>query len=354
MNKKLEKRKVLFFLPLIVLPFVALGFYALGGGQSSMGEDAVKAKGINLVLPDAQFKKEEPAGKMDIYKQAAQDTASNNSGNGTDGLDALAFKLGYPAPASEQTKQIEDRLSAINREINNPYVAPKPAGEVVQVKDGTSQSMTKDVEKLEMLMKSMKKGNGEDPEMKQLSGILQSIQEIQNPELARQKYPAKPVAQPDSLFRALPAVIAEDQRVVQGAVVKIRLLDSVVLNAHVVPKGHEIFGLAEFSNQRLNLEIRNIRLGNQIIPVNLTVFDKRDAMKGINAPEAVLTDALNTGSVDAVGSVELGFDQSLGTQIAGAGIDAAKSLFSKRLKRVKQKLKRGYPLLLRDNTKKIK
>jgi hypothetical protein len=50
----------------------------------------------------------------------------------------------------------------------------------------------------------------------------------------------------------------------------------------------------------------------------------------------------------------MGIDQGLTTQFAGAGLDAAKSLFTKRLKRIKQKLKAGYPVLLRDNTKKLK
>ena len=78
-------------------------------------------------------------------------------------------------------------------------------------------------------------------------------------------------------------------------------------------------------------------------------------MSGINAPEAVLTDALNSGSSDAIGGIGIGaFDQSLGVQVAGAGIEAAKDMLTKRLKRVKQPLRAGYPLLLRDNTKKRK
>lgn len=114
-----------------------------------------------------------------------------------------------------------------------------------------------------------------------------------------------------------------------------------------------MFGLAAFSNQRLNLEIKNIRLGNQVIPVNLTVYDRRDAMQGINAPEALLTEAIGSGATDAMGGVGIsGFD--LTTQIAGAGIDAARSLLTKKIRRVKQSLKAGYPLLLRDNTKKLK
>jgi hypothetical protein len=47
----------------------------------------------------------------------------------------------------------------------------------------------------------------------------------------------------------------------------------------------------------------------------------------------------------------LSADQSLGLQAAGAGLDAAKNLFSKKLRRLKIKLKAGYPLLLRNNNK---
>nr|WP_305120580.1 conjugative transposon protein TraM [Pedobacter sp. SYSU D00382] len=155
----------------------------------------------------------------------------------------------------------------------------------------------------------------------------------------------------DSQFRAIPAIIDGDQKAVQGSVIKLKLLDSIIVAGQVIPKGHNIYGLGSFSNQRLNLEIKNIRMGNLIVPVNLTVFDQQDAMIGINAPEAVLTDAVNNGVVNAAGSVSLpGFD--LTTQLAGAGIDAARSLLSKKLKRIKQPLKSGYPLLLRDNTRK--
>lgn len=147
--------------------------------------------------------------------------------------------------------------------------------------------------------------------------------------------------------------IEGDQKAVQGSVVKLKLLDSIVIGGQIIPKGHLVFGLASFSNQRLNLEIKNIRLGTSIVPVNFTVFDMRDAMSGINAPEAVLSDAVDGGLVDAAGSIGItGFD--LTTQIAGAGIDAARSLLTKKLKRVRQPLKSGYALLLRDNTRKVK
>lgn len=77
-----------------------------------------------------------------------------------------------------------------------------------------------------------------------------------------------------------------------------------------------------------------------------------DGMPGIPAPEAELTGAVNGGTDDAIRSMQfLSMDQSIGVQAAGAGIDAAKSLFSKKLKKVRVKLKADYPILIRINKK---
>lgn len=351
MSKRMEKRRILLFLPLLALPLIALGFKALDGGNAGRTDISVSAKGINTALPDAAFKKEVPIDKMGIYNQTKRDSSSSAGSS----FDAIVGKLGFSSTEDPQTTQINEKLAVINQQINTPYVAPRGYTEPAKRYGPENESMSKDVAKLEMLMKNMKDNSEEDPEMKQLSTILQSIQEIQNPELARQKYPKALTPAVDSLFKAIPAVIAEHQKATQGSVIKLRLLDTIVINGQVIPKGHEVYGLAEFSNQRLNLEIKNIRLGTSIIPVNLTVFDKRDAMRGINAPEVLLNDAVNSGGSDAIGGIGLmSFDQSLTTQIAGAGIDAAKSVFTKKLRRIKQKLKAGYPLLLRDNTKKLK
>lgn len=350
---RVEKRKMLLCLPLLVLPFLALGFYALGGGKGAAVEkDAVE--GINLDLPDAQFKKTEPSDKMGIYKLMESDTGEIGK---REGVEAVAGRLGFTPTEDPQTRQINEKLAAINREISQPVAPQKSYEELLKRSSGQTKDepLSKDVSRLESLMKTMQSpSGGDDPEMAQLNSLMDKIIAVQNPELARQKLAGgKAAVVPDSLFKAIPAEIAVKQKAVQGSVVELRLLDTLVVKGKVIPKGHAVFGLAEFSNQRLNLEIRNIRVGNQIIPVNLTVFDKKDAMIGINAPEAILTDAVNSGSSDAIGGFGIGaFDQSLGIQVAGAGIEAAKDMLTKRLKRVKQPLKAGYPLLLRDNTKK--
>ncbi|WP_317174366.1 conjugative transposon protein TraM [Mucilaginibacter pankratovii] len=346
----MDKRKILLFLPLLLSPFLALGFYALGGGKGVTGNGVAVSKGINTELPGAQFKKAEPADKMDIYNQADRDSVRTGGNEIAD----VAGRLGFNPADDPQTKQINEKLAAINKQIAAPAVPAATSYAPVQAPAAPDVSVSKDVAKLEAMMKNMQQQNsGEDPEMKQLNGMMDKILQIQNPELVRQSLKREHVAAPDSLFKAIPAVISRDQKVTDGAVVELRLLDTVIVNGQVIPKNHKLYGLASISNQRLNLEIRNVGLGTSIIPVNFTVFDAKDAMIGINAPEAELGGAVGTGSSNALQSMQfLSMDQTLGVQAAGAGIEAAKGLLSKKVKRIKVKLKAGYPLLLRDNTRK--
>jgi len=344
---KISQRKMLMLLFPVLTLMAALVFYAFGGGRTAKSAIGIN-QGINTTLPDPKLGKEEPADKMDYYNQAGQASAHSDTARSSEADENFGFSAGQ----DDQTQKINDKLAAINQQINSPYVAPRAYSPIGSPSSSTAP-ISKDVDRLESLMKTMQEKSGEDPEMAQLNNMMDKLLAVQNPELARQLY-KKPdiLIKADSLFRAIPAAIASNQKVKQGSVVELRLLDTISIGGQAIPKGHLIYGLASFSNQRLNLEIKNIRLGTSIIPVNITVFDQRDGMSGINAPEALLTEAVNGGVSDAAGSIGItGFD--LTTQIAGAGLDAAKNLLTKKVGKVKQSLKAGYPLLLRDNTKKL-
>lgn len=346
-NKK-DKRKQLLVIPLLVIPFLALAFYAMGGGKSVDSNLQTGHQEINADLPDATFKKEEPTDKMGFYKQSDMDSSYIKESGGDSSLNGINARLARNGKEQNiRTDAINQKLEALNKEINRPEEPlPNPS---VQSKGKQETSIKNDVDRLEALMKTLHSEKGEDPEMAQLSGMMDKIIAIQNPEIARSKEQQALVR--DSQFRAVPATIVENQKVVQGATVKLRLSDSVHLNGQFFPKGHLLFGTCNITNQRLLLQIKNIRLGTSIVPVDLTVYSL-DGMPGIPAPEAELTGAVNNGTDDAIRSMQfLSMDQSIGVQAAGAGIDAAKSLFSKKLKKVRVKLKADYPILIRINKK---
>lgn len=341
-TKQKDKHKVLLVLPLMVLPFLALAFYALGGGRNDFSQVQNQKQGINTNLPDATFKTDQPQDKLGYYQQADRDSANN-------GIKDVADKLGFSSQEENpQTKVINEKLQALNTEINRPS-EPYSQKQAYSARSGQMGSSAADVDRLEALMKNMQQGNSDDPEIRQLNGMLEKILDVQHPERIREQYMNRISNNGDSLFKAIPAVIEDNQKVTQGSVIKLRLLDTIVLKGQIIPKNHMIYGICDITNQRLILDIKNIRLGTSIVPVDLSVFDM-DGMRGINVPEALTKDAVNGGTDDALRSIQLmTMDQSLATQVAGAGIDAAKGLFSKKVKRIKVKLKAGYKVLLRDN-----
>ncbi|WP_316818428.1 conjugative transposon protein TraM [Pedobacter nyackensis] len=344
--KDKRKKRLLLVLPLLVFcPLLA--FFAIkgAGGQFSSDKETLP-QGINTSLPDAKLEKQEPASKLGFYERAGKDTSSVTGTGFNESMQGFNLSSNRTGP---QEDRINQRLMVLNQELARPIENAAP------VKDRFQQvqnvNMRSDVDRLEMLMRSMQDKKEEDPEMQQLGGMLQQIIDIQHPELVKERLSKRTLAggSPDSLFKAIPAVVVNKGKIVHGASVELCLQDSVRLGGQLIPKGHQVFGVCRITNQRLMVDIRNIRIGNSIVPASLSVYSL-DGMEGLNAPEAMLTDALNSGTVDASSSIGLGgFEQSLVTQVAGAGIDAAKGLLSKKLRRVKVSLKAGEEVLLRNN-----
>ncbi|WP_240618555.1 conjugative transposon protein TraM [Pedobacter yonginense] len=338
-QKKKDPRKILLVLPLLLMPFLALAFYALGWGQGSPSGPAPR-KEISTSLPNATFKKEVPRDKMDIYQLGAKDSASKGS------LDQISERLGFRPTEKDPADQINEKLELLGKQISSTDNSGpvKPVRREIRV-----PGMKSDVDRLESLMSNMQSSKGEDAEMKQLSGMLEKVLDIQHPERVRDAYIRQVNDSPDSLFAAIPAVINRKQTVSQGSALELRLTDSLVINGIYLSKGQLLFGICNLTNQRLLLDIKTIRTGNRIIPVDLSVYGL-DGIRGISAPDAVVGQAISGGADDAVRSLQfMTMDQSMGAQVAGAGIDAAKSLFSKKVKRVKIKFKPGYSVLLRNN-----
>ncbi|QEM09184.1 conjugative transposon protein TraM [Mucilaginibacter rubeus] len=352
-----EKRKLvmLLVLPVFVLLFSALGFYALGGGQGTDTVNAAERKpGINTALPGAQLQKDGPADKMGLYEKAQRDSATEKSHSAAGAFAALGWdtaKFNRPAnTAADNEKRIQERLAAINRQINQPPPQPSRTIAALPAADNEQAEQLKQLEK--MLRQKQVESSAPDPQMAQLSAMLDKIKEIQNPALVPDKVRAAEVGAvpvPDSAFKAIPALIDGNQKVPPGGVVKLVLADTVRVAGMLLEKGQSLWGACSVTNQRLLLDIKNIRLGSSIIPVNLTVFSL-DGMAGIAVPEAELGAAAGQGADGALQGMQFpSGDYSLGSQAAVAGISAAKGLLGKKAKRIRVKLHGGQQVLLRLN-----
>jgi conjugative transposon TraM protein len=266
--------------------------------------------------------------------------------------------------------------------------------------------MTSDVARLEKMMEVMSSGNANDPEMEQIGDVLDKILQIQHPERVSDKIREESLLHKQQVFEvqvvvednnissmdsqpvitqqdtiqnqvysvaaysnsfygldgeesitpessnAIEAVIHETQTVVAGSTIRMRLLSDVYINGALVEKDQFIYGKCAINGDRLTVSINSVRDEKSLLPVALSVYDL-DGMEGISIPGAITRDAAKQAGSQSIQDVELySMNNSLGVQAATAGIEAAKGLFTKKVKLIKVTVKAGYNILLKDNNQK--
>jgi conjugative transposon TraM protein len=410
--KFLQRRKFLFVAPLLVIPFITMLFGALGGGKEAGTATAItEPQGLNLQLPDASFKKDNPTDKLGYYEKAAADSAK---------LRDLAKKDPYISKGKLLPDSIQDSGGAENPGINpyaqQPGVKYEDANEakvyqklhelnnILHDTRGNNQQLNRSdfpdgedngehgqLAELDKMMQRLNTAGsaGNDSSMQQINNVLEKVLDVQYPQRMREKlqkqsalhtgqvfavttpdftstislldtgggtdknstafFSAREEAEDSSLQRGIEAVVHETQTLVNGAIVKMRLMDDIFINGQLVSRGNFIFGTATLNNERLEIAISSVRNGNSLLPVKLDVYDM-DGIRGIYIPGAITRDVAKQSSDNALQSIALSsLDPSIGTQAASAGIETAKNLLTKRIKIVRVLIKAGYKILLKDN-----
>ncbi len=259
-----------------------------------------------------------------------------------------------------------------------------------------------DVDRLEQMMQTMNQKDSTDPEMQQLNSMMDKIIDMQHPERLQEKIRQTSEVRKGQVFavgvnspvnsisildnksnkkffndtsrklatqqnnfysledalaltdnqNAIEAVVHETQTIVNGSSIKLRLVNDVYINGVLIPKNNFVFGTASLSGERLVININSIRYKNSLFPIELSAFDM-DGMAGIYIPGAITSDVATQSADRAVQDIGLNsLTPSVGVQAASAGIEAAKTLFSKKVKLIKVTVKAGYQLLLRDEKQK--
>jgi conjugative transposon TraM protein len=100
--------------------------------------------------------------------------------------------------------------------------------------------------------------------------------------------------------------------------------------------------------ERLHIDINSIRKDNSLFPVKLAVYDL-DGMEGVHIPGAISRDVAKQSADNSLQDIEMNsIDPSFKVQATTAGINAAKSLLTKKAKLVKVTVKAGYKILLKE------
>lgn len=338
------------------------------------------------------------------YDSSANVPSSSHSIIKNPGLNKSPFnRNGNADPNEEKVMQKLQQLNAA-LEITAAGSSPTTPNHENSIASSRPAVNKAETERLDDMMQSMQqKDNTEDPEMQQINGMLDKIMDIQHPERLNNRIqqnslvhkqqvfpvsriesgapisilenPQQPITDSskqtknslslngfygtgdnfsDSLNieSAVPAVIHETQSIVSGSTVKLRLVDDAYINGILVQKNSFVFGTAVLNGERLLVEIKSIRTGNTLLPVSLSASDL-DGMDGIYVPGTIERNSAKESSDKAIQSIALNsLDPTIGAQAAGAGIEAAKTLLSKKVKLVRVTLKAGYQVLLKNNNSK--
>jgi conjugative transposon TraM protein len=297
----------------------------------------------------------------------------------------------YNKTADANEQRIYQKINEINKQINQPDNSTQTNSNPNQpaTNNDSNEQFSNEVDRLQDMMQQMNGSPEADPEMQQLNGTLEKILDIQHPDRVKEKLKEKSLKSKEQIFiitkqfvknnislldtgkskrnaenkffgveedadseeqNTVEAVVHQTQTLVNGAVVKMRLLNDIYLNGSLVKKGNFVFGIAELNDERLEININSIRNNNSLFPVKLEVFDM-DGLAGIYIPGAISRDVAKQSADNGLQLMELtSMDPSFKAQAAATGINAAKSLLSKKVKQVKVLVKAGYKVLLRDKS----
>lgn len=405
------KKKLMLVLPLLTLPFMTLLFWALGGGGVPDKALAAPPRGININLPIPKLENDASLDKMTYYDRAAADSIKKGQFIAKDpatreNAGVAPFTAVMPKEgglrglggAEENTteQQLVQKLKSLEQVVSHS------PGKMLRQNTGNGSPTANtevahpDIQKLEGMMAAMSQTPVADPEMEQINGMLEKILDIQHPGRVEEKLKAAASQRKESALKinradnpmpitvleapneprsfltpvsphngfysleegthsaadsqnAIQAVVHETQTIINGSVVKLRVVNPFQLADVMVPAGAFLFGIASLKGERLSIAIESIRLEERLFPIALSVFDL-DGMEGLYIPGAISRDvgkASADRSMQTLGVTTL--DDSWTSQAAGAGIEAAKSLFSKKVKLIKVVVKAGYKVLLKDD-----
>ena len=147
------------------------------------------------------------------------------------------------------------------------------------------------------------------------------------------------------------ACIHQDQTVMDGQTIKLRLLEPLQAGNIVVPKNTLVSGSAKVQGERLDIQISSLEYEGNIIPVELAVYDS-DGQKGLSVPSSLEQEAAKEAmaNIGAGLGTSISFAQSAGQQVA---MDITRGLMqggsqylAKKFRTVKVHLKANYQVIL--------
>ena len=355
-------KKFLLVLPTIGVPFLFLVFFSLGGGREDGGKAGGRSLGLNFELPKPRFNpKQAFMDKLKVYEKAEHDSLRKQqyqrmdpyrrdsgadqgvSGEAAPVIATTPAPRGVPAaPAFKDPKaeQLLRRLDGLRQSLQQPQRAPSRVMPPGPVRDHLS------------LGPRPPEDSESDAQIGKLNNLLDKVIRIQHPNEARTGSAAGPatdqVLPADSGVNSIAAAIADDQTLIAGNTIALRILDSIRIDGRVYPAGQLVYGTVAINNDRLLVHVGSLREDRNLFVTDLQVYDM-DGIVGIHIPGVLSRDVAKQSADQGVNSLTiLNADPSLGAQAASAGIQSVKAFAGRKVRQVRITVKAGYQVLLRS------
>ena len=75
--------------------------------------------------------------------------------------------------------------------------------------------------------------------------------------------------------------IHESIKIRNNTVVPIRLTENSTISGNTFPRNTIIYGVANISNDRIDINVESVKYGGRVYPVDMVIYDQGDAMQGI-------------------------------------------------------------------------
>ena len=147
------------------------------------------------------------------------------------------------------------------------------------------------------------------------------------------------------------ACIHQDQTVMDGQTVKLRLLEPLQAGNLVIPQNTLVSGTGKVQGERLDIIVSSIEYRGNLLPVELAVYDS-DGQKGLSVPSSLEQEAVKEALANIGGGLgtSISFTRSAGQQVAmdltRGVMQGGSQYLAKKFRTVKVHLKAGYELML--------
>lgn len=391
----IQNRKMAVMLPVFVVPFLAIIFFLFGGGTPK-ASGPEPASGLNTSIPPPADK---PAvdSKVEAYKLADQqqqqdqqlrslenfpvlpgDTTSTLAGENTGGL-ALTPGPQHESPQNETLEALNQKVGAYYQSSSGASLSEEKLDRLIALLEQRQEASLPpggsigNHPYLRYLERELTSGtfSGEKPKRDTASrpARRQTLEVASHQprlvhKLTQAARPRTAARHPKNAFYSLDAsagpeksntvsaVIHQDQTLVDGSTVKLRLLSDINLKGTLVPRSAFIYGVAALRNERLMIFIENVRYGKEILPVNLQAYDT-DGMPGVYIPGSVNREAgkqaLEQATAGGSHQVTLsqGVKEQLAMQAAQTGIAGIRHLAARKARTPKVHVKANYRVYLK-------